>query len=55
MSLCGQLKQLVMAMKSKFSKRKLVNGGTFNVRQCCASNKERLIHNTDLVSVWDSM
>ena len=27
-----------MAMKSKFSKRKLVNGGTFNVRQCCVIN-----------------
>ena len=50
----AQLKQLVIAIKTKFSKRKLVNGGTFNVRQCSASNKERLMHNTDLLSVWDS-
>ena len=52
-----QLKQLVVAIETKFSKRKLLNGGTFNVRQCSASNKERLciMHNTDLLSVWDSL
>ena len=49
-----QLKQLVLAIKTRFSKRKLVNGGTFNVRQCSASNKEILMRNTDLLSAWDS-
>ena len=36
----AQLKQLVLDIKTRFSKRKLSNGGTFSVRQCSGIDKK---------------
>ena len=56
----AQQKQLIAALKIKFSKRKLFNGGSFAIRQVAYDSAEAyvndnsLLHKTDLLSVWDS-
>ena len=56
----AQQKQLIAALKIKFSKRKLFNGGSFAIRQVAYDfaseyvNDDSLLHKTDLLSVWDS-
>ena len=56
----AQQKQLIAALKMKFSKRKLFNGGSFAIRQTGLDftkvyvNDNSLLHKTDLLSVWDS-
>ena len=61
----AQKKQLIAALKMKFSKRKLFNGGSFAIRQAGLDairhdftqayvNNNSLLHKTDLLSVWDS-
>ena len=51
-----QLKQLIANLKMRFSKRQLFNGGNFSMRRSPISDKdkERLMHQTNLFSVWDS-
>ena len=51
-----QLKQLIANLKMRFSKGKLFNGGKFSIKQSPITDedKERLIRQTDLLSVWDS-
>ena len=53
----AQKKQFIVAIKKKFSKRKLFNGGYFAIRHDFAKvyvNDNSLLHKTDLLSVWDS-
>ena len=57
----AELKQLIANMKNKFPKRKLFNGGNFNIRQIAYhsissedANDNSLLCNTDLLSVWNS-
>ena len=53
----AQQKQLIVAIKKKFSQRKLFNGGYFAIQHDVAKacvNDNSLLHKTDLLSVWDS-
>ena len=53
----AQEKQLIVAMKKTFSKRKLFNGGYFDIRHDFAKayvNDNSLLHKTDLLSDWGS-
>ena len=50
-------KQLIVAIKKRFSRRKLFNGGYFAIQhavvKACVSDNS-LLQNTDLLSIWDS-
>ena len=50
----SEVQELIAIMKTKFSKRRLFNGGTFvfNLGNLVANHS--LVLNTDLFSVWDS-
>ena len=48
----AQLKQLTAAIKAKFSKRRLFNGGSFTV-EVSHRGGLNVNDNTDLMSVWD--
>ena len=50
----AQLKQLTTAIKRKFSKRKLFNGGNFDVQVSYRSATVEANQDTDLLSVWES-
>lgn len=56
----AELKNLIATIKTRFSKRKLFNGGSFDIRQVpyhsisAEANDSNLIFATDLLSVWDS-
>ena len=46
---------MIAIIKSKFSKRKLFNGGCFHIRQHVDVNENLLnvLKDTNLLSVWD--
>ena len=48
----SQLKELITKLKTRFSKRKLFNGGNFSIRVSYCSAVE-VNDDTDLLSVWD--
>ena len=50
----AQLKQMIAAMKEKFSKRKLFNGGNFDIKVSYRYSGVDVNDDTDLASVWDS-
>ena len=50
----AQLKQLTASIKTTFSKRKLFNGGNFELITSKKVIDNRLMYNTELLSVWDS-
>ena len=56
----AQQKQLIAALKIKFSKRKLFDSGYFAIRQVTYDSAseyvddDSLLHKTNLLSVWDS-
>ena len=50
----SQQKQLTAAIKRKFSKRKLFNGGNFDILVSYRSATVEVNDDTDLSSVWDS-
>ena len=50
-------KQLIVAIKKRFSQRKLFNGGYFVIQHAVVKacvNDNSLLQNTDLLSIWDS-
>ena len=49
----SQLKQLTAAIKKKFSKRKLFNGGNFGIKVSYHAAGVEVNDDTDLSSVWD--
>ena len=51
----GELIPLLATIKTKFSKRKLFNGGNFDLRQDVYVNVDNnsLLNDTDLLSIWD--
>ena len=53
-SLKSQLKQLTTNIKKKFSKRRLFNGGNFDIKVSYRSSRVEVNNDTDLSSVWDS-
>ena len=52
----SELIPLITSLKTRFLKRKLFNGGKFDLRQVVYVNEtnNRLLDNTDLTSIWDS-
>ena len=50
----SHLKQLTTTLKTKFSKRKLFNGGNFDIKVSYHSSRIEVNGDTDLSSVWDS-
>ena len=50
----AQLKQMIAAMKEKFSKRKLFNTGNFDIKVSYRYSGVDVNDDTDLASVWDS-
>ena len=52
----SHLKQLKSAITTKFSNRRLFNGGNFDVQVFCrVPSKNSIEYNRDLLSVWDSL
>ena len=49
----GELIPLLATIKTKFSKRKLFNGGNFDLRQDICVNDYSFLNDTDLLSIWD--
>lgn len=56
----NQLKEMMAAIRTKFSKRRLFNGGNFDIKQVSyhssflGVNDNALLCDTDLLSVWES-
>ena len=50
----SQLKQLITAIKETFSKRKLFNGGSFDIQVSYRSSGVEVEDDADLLSLWDS-
>ena len=49
----GELIPLLATIKTKFSERKLFNGGNFDFRQDVYVVVHSLLNDTDLLSIWD--
>ena len=49
----SELIPLIASIKTKFSKRRLFNGGKFDLKQVGYKYDRSLLNNTDLLSIWE--
>ena len=49
----SELIPLIASIKTKFSKRRLFNGGNFDLKQVNYEYDHSLLNNTDLLSIWE--